>query len=62
MLVYQKRKDYNQALIDFSKAIEVDPNDATFYEYRGDCYDEVTINLIQGYFRGLTFTRWDKWI
>ena len=35
---YSALEDYENALQDYSKRIELDPNNAWNYEYRADCY------------------------
>lgn len=31
--------EYDEAIVSFTKAIELDPKNANFYGYRGDAYD-----------------------
>jgi Flp pilus assembly protein TadD len=37
-LAYNARHDYTQSIADFSKAIELNPNDAKYYDERGVAY------------------------
>jgi tetratricopeptide (TPR) repeat protein len=37
---YHDKKDYGRAIADYTKAIEIDPNNANAYKNRGDAYDD----------------------
>jgi len=45
-LAYAKQGNFTEAILDFTKAIEINPNDAAAYNNRGNSYDKQG-NLIQ---------------